>query len=170
MDHGPHASYLAFEWLGGHPTSVSAWAQSVAGDVEDDAMCTLLFPRGMVRAHLSWNAGFRRVIYTLHGERGAIRVEDDEVELVVRGPGGDARIEKHLQPSNWTDAGHGPWFEEVMREFAAAIEGSDFVGREATDAILGTHVISGALSSAGRGGIWVALPSEAPTPALERCA
>jgi predicted dehydrogenase len=170
MDHVPHTSYLAFEWLGGHPTSISAWARSVAGDVEDDATCTLVFPRGVVRAHLSWNAGFRRVIYTLHGDRGAIRVEDDEVELVVRGPGGETRVEKSLQPSDWKDAGHGPWFEGVIREFHAAIEGGDLVGRETQDAIMGTHVISAALASSGRGGIWVSLPSDQAAPALGQCA
>ena len=171
MDHGPHTSYLAFEWLGGHPTSLSAWARSFRGDaVEDDATCTMLFPRGMVRAHLSWNAGFRRVIYTLHGDRGAIRVEDDEVELVVRAPGGDTRSEKSSQPSDWKDAGHGPWFEGVMRGFHQAIQGGDLVGQETQDAIMGTHVISAAVSSAGRGGTWVSLPSAQPRPSLEQCA
>lgn len=170
-DHGPHTSYLAFEWLGGHPTSVSAWTRSVRGDaVEDDATCTLVFPNGIARAHLSWNAGFRRVIYTLHGDGGAIRVEDDDVELVTRGPGGEVRTTKSSQPSNWKDAGHGPWFEGVLKGFHEAIERQDFVGAETQDAIMGTHVISGALSSAGRGGIWVSLPSSQGGPRLEQCA
>jgi predicted dehydrogenase len=169
-DHGPHTSYLAFEWLAGHPTSVSAWTRSCRGDaVEDDATCTLVFPKGMVRAHLSWNAGFRRVIYTLHGDGGAIRVEDDEVELVVRGAAGQTRIEKSSQPSDWKDAGHGPWFQGVMRGFHHAIEHGDFVGREILDAVMGTHVISGALSSARRGGIAVSLPSPRGA-AMDQCA
>jgi predicted dehydrogenase len=171
MDHGPHTSYLAFEWLGGHPSRVSAWTRSVREDaVEDDATCTLVFPAGIVRAHLSWNAGFRRVIYTLHGDRGAIRVEDDEVELVIRGANGEVRTERSSQPSNWRDAGHGPWFEGVLREFHQAIERRDLVGRDTQDAVMGTHVISAAQSSAGRGGIWVSLPSLQDAPPMEKVA
>jgi len=30
-----------------------------------------VFPNGMASAHLSWTAGVRKVIYTVHGERGA---------------------------------------------------------------------------------------------------
>ncbi len=168
MDHGPHTAYLAFEWLGEHPTRVSAWTRSVRGDVEDDATCTLVFPRGVVRAHLSWNAGFRRVIYTIHGSRGAIRVEDDEVEVTLGGAGGETRVEKSSRPSDWKDAGHGPWFEGVMREFHQAIAKGDLVGREANDAIMGMHVVSAAHSSAGRSGIWVSLPSTRPAVALEQ--
>jgi predicted dehydrogenase len=171
MDHGPHTSYLAFEWLGGHPTSVSAWSRSLRGDaVEDDATWTLVFPSGVVRAHLSWNAGFRRVIYTLHGDRGAIRVEDDEVELVVRGPGGDARSEKSSQPSRWHDAGHAAWFEGVMTGFSRAIDRGELVGADTLDALMATHVISAAQSSAGRGGLWVSLPSALEPHPLELCA
>jgi predicted dehydrogenase len=153
MDHGPHTSYLAFEWMGGHPSSVSAWVRSPTPvGVEDEAIFTLSFARGLVRAHLTWNAGFRRVIYTLHGERGAIRVEDDEVELVVRSPLGAARVERITRASDWKDAGHGPWFEGVLREFASAIDGGDHVGREARDAIAGLHVIAAAMVSAAREG------------------
>jgi predicted dehydrogenase len=171
MDHGPHTSYLAFEWLGGHPSSVSAWTRSVRGDaVDDDAIWTMVFPRGTVRAHMTWSAGLRRVIYTLHGERGAIRVEDDEVELVVRGPGGPTRSEKTSHPSDWTDAGHGPWFQGVFRQFVEAIQRRDFVGKEARDAVMGIRVIAAALSSAARGVLSVALPSTEDATTLERCA
>jgi predicted dehydrogenase len=171
MDHGPHTSYLAFEWLGGHPTSVSAWSRSVGADaVEDDATCTLMFPRGLVRAHLTWNAGFRRVIYTLHGERGAIRVEDDDIELVVRHSASETRTERSVLPSDWKDAGHGVWFEGVMRDFVKAIDQQQWFGHEAQDAVMGMHVISGAMSSAGRGGLWVSLPGVPAAPALEACA
>lgn len=171
MDHGPHTSYLAFEWLGSHPSSISAWVRSVRGDaVEDDATCTLVFPQGIVRTHLTWNADLRRVIYVLHGDRGTIRVEDDEVELEVRGPDGEARAERSVQPSNWQDAGHGPWFEGVMREFCDAMKGRDLVGRDTLDAIMGIQVISTALCSAVCGGIWISLPSLESPLALEKSA
>jgi predicted dehydrogenase len=169
MDHGPHTSYLAFEWLGGHPTRASAWTRSVRQDgVEDEATCTLMFPRGTVRAHLTWNARLRRVIYSLHGDQGTIRVEDDAIQLIVRDANGDMRSETHRHPSNWNDAGHGPWFEGVLRGFCRAIDTRDVVGGETQDALMGTHVISAAMSSARRGGVWVSLPSVQPAPAPEQ--
>ncbi len=171
MDHGPHTSYLAFEWLGGYPTSVSAWSRSVSGDdVEDDATMTMVFPTGVARAHLSWNAGFRRVIYTLHGSHGAIRVEDDDVEVVQRHTDGTVRSERRSLPSDWRDAGHGPWFEGVLRAFSTAIERRDWVGAEARDAIVGLEVISAALSSARDDGAPITLPTRLGPLALERSA
>jgi predicted dehydrogenase len=171
MDHGPHTSYLAFEWLGGYPTSVSAWSRSVAGDaVEDDATMMMVFPAGVARAHLSWNAGFRRVLYTLHGDRGAIRVEDDDIEIVQRSPDGAMRSEKRSLPSDWRDAGHGPWFEGVLRAFTTAIERRDWVGEEARDAIAGLEVISAALTSAGDAGRPATLPTRLGPLALRRSA
>ena len=44
----------------------SARAPSTLGpfDTEDDFSCSLRFPTGVASAHLSWNAGVRKVIYT----------------------------------------------------------------------------------------------------------
>jgi predicted dehydrogenase len=170
LDHGPHISYLAFEWMGGHPQAVTAWTWSVGGNVEDDVTCTLVFPQGIVRAHLTWNAAFRRVIYTLHGDRGAIRVEDDEVELVARGPSGETRSAKSLVASDWKDAGHGPWFEGVLDGFARAIEEGDHVGTEALDAVGGLRVVDAAFRSARAGGTPMPLASSFAGVPLEECA
>ena len=80
MDHGSHTFYLAFDWLGTYPTSITAQMSTLGSfDTEDNLACSITFPNGTASAHLSWTAGMRRVIYTLHGERGAIRVEDDDV-------------------------------------------------------------------------------------------
>lgn len=168
MDHGPHTSYLAFEWLGGHPSAVTAWTRSSRADgVEDDAMLAMAFPQGTVRAHLTWNAGFRRVIYTVHGDRGALRVEDDEVEIVTYSPGGGSKFERIERPSAWGDAGHGEWFEGVLRGFATAIETRDFVGSETRDALAGMRVVAAALSSARHDGAPVSLSSLTPAIATE---
>ena len=91
MDHGSHTFYLAFEWLRAYPTAITARARRrwAPFDTEDDFSCSLRFPTGVASAHLSWNAGVRKVMYTLHGERGAIRVEDDDIEVAVAsGPPG----------------------------------------------------------------------------------
>lgn len=153
MDHGPHTSYLAFEWMRAYPSTVRAWTRSEsAGVAEDEAMFALTFPTGTVRAHLTWNAAFRRVIYTLHGARGAIRVEDDEVEVISRTRAGSPGSEKASFPSNWRDAGHGPWFEAVLAGFARVIEQRDLVSAETCDAIAGMSVIAAAMASARRDG------------------
>jgi len=163
MDHGPHTTYLAFEWMGGHPTSVSAWARSVRGDsVEDDVTAMMVFPGGVAHARLSWAAGCRRVIYTLHGQRGAILVQDDDVELVTWSPDGAVRTERSARASDWTDAGHGPWFEGVFQGFVEAIERGTFVGPEGRDAVAGLEVVESALSSAACGGSPVLLPTAEP--------
>ncbi len=75
MDHGSHTFYLAFEWLRSYPTSISAKMQTLGGsDTEDTFVGTATFPTGLAAVHLTWNAGVRKVIYTIHGDRGAIRV------------------------------------------------------------------------------------------------
>jgi predicted dehydrogenase len=155
--------------MGGHPSSVSAWTRAVRGSVEDDAALVMTFPRGIVRAHMTWNAAFRRVIYTLHGERGGIRVEDDEVEIVVRTAGGDVG-ERVARPSDWKDAGHGPWFEGVFRGFARAIREGDVVGAEARDAVMGMRTIEAALRSARRGGLSAAVQPLETAVVLEKSA
>ena len=114
MDHGSHTFYLAFEWLGSYPTGITARAATLGPfDTEDDFACSLRFPTGTASAHLSWNAGVRKVLYTLHGEHGAIRVEDDDVELAVQERGAGERRRPHhldlraagdLRPTGWTPA------------------------------------------------------------------
>src|SRR6185437_2589392 len=89
MDHGSHTFYLAFDWLGAFPTSITAKMSATAGfDTEDNFSCSMDFPNGgTATAHLTWTAGVRKVIYTIHGERGAVRVEDDDVEVAVMNAG-----------------------------------------------------------------------------------
>ena len=52
-----------------------------AHDTEDNFSCSLTFPTGIVTAHLTWTSGARKVLYTLHGPRGAITVDDDVVSV-----------------------------------------------------------------------------------------
>jgi predicted dehydrogenase len=93
MDHGSHTFYLAFDWLGAYPTAISARMSTLGDfDTEDNLACSISFPNGTASAHLSWTAGMRRVIYTLHGSQGAIRVEDDDVEVVKANRRADGSI------------------------------------------------------------------------------
>ena len=167
MDHGSHTFYLAFEWLRAYPTAISARAVTMGPfDTEDDFSCSLRFPTGVASAHLSWNAGVRKVMYTVHGERGAIRVEDDDIEVAVRerkpavqsGSAGSAeagatswRFEREAISSDWMDSSHVTWFNSLFDDFKGAIDRGEFVGREAEEAFLCVQLISTAYASAREG-------------------
>jgi predicted dehydrogenase len=174
MDHGSHTFYLAFEWLKSYPTSISARATAMAPfDTEDDFSCSLKFPTGVASAHLSWTAGVRKVIYTIHGDRGAIRVEDDAIEIASLqaqegvGVGADGRKERKVADgdaagakwtfdrkeiaSDWMDSSHVTWFNSLFDDFKGAIDRRDFVGKEAREAFLCVQLISTAYASAREG-------------------
>jgi len=163
MDHGSHTFYLAFEWLKSYPTSISARATAMAPfDTEDDFSCSLKFPTGVASAHLSWTAGVRKVIYTIHGDRGAIRVEDDAIEIASllpsegkRGDGDGAgakwSFDRKEISSDWMDSSHVTWFNSLFDEFKGAMDRGDFVGKEAREAFLCVQLIATAYASAREG-------------------
>jgi predicted dehydrogenase len=152
MDHGSHTFYLAFDWLGGYPTAITAKMTTPSTyDTEDNLACTLTFPGGLASAHLSWTAGVRKVIYTIQGATGGIRVEDDEIEVCVRRSGADRASwarSTEMVSSEWMDAGHSVWFASLFDEFLASIERRDYAGREAKDSLACVELISAAYASA----------------------
>jgi predicted dehydrogenase len=158
MDHGSHTFYLAFEWMSAYPSAITAHSSTSAGfDTEDVFGCTLTFPTGVLNAHLSWTAGVRKVMYTLHGSKGAIRIEDEDIELAVleAGPGvvapgspGKWRFERRVAPSDWMDASHVGWFSSLFDEFRGAISREEFVGKDAREAALCVQLIERAYRSA----------------------
>ena len=181
MDHGSHTLYLAFDWLAGFPTAVTASVSTLtpAMDTEDNFTCSLTFPSGIANAYLTWTAGVRKVIYTLQAERGAITVQDDELELAemhaTEGPDvgiGAVRwsVEKRSFASDWMDASHVGWFDSLFGQFRDAIAADDFVGVEATQAYRCIEVISAAYASARDGSREVSLKprAAASTPQRER--
>lgn len=163
MDHGSHSFYLAFEWMNAHPTAITARMSTlqrgfaVAGhEVEDDFSCTLTFPEGTASARLTWNAGVRKVLYTIHGERGAITVQDDDLEVaVMRSVDGEDvgkgavewQFERKSVSSDWMDASHVTWFDAVIDQFKAAIAHEDFVGHEARESFRCIQLIQTAYAS-----------------------
>ena len=133
-------------------------------DTEDNFSCTVTFPTGIASAQLTWNAGFRKVIYTIHGDDGAIKVEDDDIEIASRSrkrapasaptAGKDARkvadgdaagakwsFDRKEIASDWMDSSHVTWFNSLFDDFKGAIERRDFVGKEARDASLCVQLI-----------------------------
>jgi predicted dehydrogenase len=171
MDHGSHTFYLAFDWLAAFPTAITAKMSTLgAFDTEDNFSCAITFPTGTASAHLTWTAGFRKVIYTIHGSGGAIRVEDDDVETTVGRKAADGTIawdvSREKVSSNWMDASHTAWFRSLFEQFGAAIEAREYVGKEAETALRCVELITTAYTSAQEGSRELALHGGgfAPTP------
>lgn len=155
MDHGSHTFYLAFEWMRSFPLSVTAKATTLGNyDTEDNFSCTLTFPTGVVTAHLAWTAGARKVIYTLHGDKGAIFVDDDEVRVMTaspRAPGDASSLSPRIVPSHWMDASHREWFSSLLDDFRSAIETGRWVNSDTVDAVMCMATIQTAYESAQQG-------------------
>jgi predicted dehydrogenase len=163
MDHGSHSFYLTFDWLGSYPTAVTAKMTNLEPakyDTEDNFSCVLTFPTGIAHAHLTWTAGVRKVIYTVQGDRGAITVDDDDLQLaVMEATGGPDvaqgavkwNVEKQVIRSNWMDASHVSWFNSMFDQFADAIRKGEWVGKEAKEAYLCIQLITTAYRSAAEG-------------------
>jgi hypothetical protein len=120
-------------------------------DTEDNFSCTVTFPTGIAVAQLTWNSGFRKVIYTIHGANGAIKVEDDDIEIHRRragGPSGQCDVERLSAASHWMDASHAEWFKALQAEFVQAIRTGQWVGPEARDAAMCVQLIETAYASA----------------------
>ncbi|MBI2605390.1 MAG: Gfo/Idh/MocA family oxidoreductase [Deltaproteobacteria bacterium] len=163
MDHGSHTFYLTFDWLGSYPTAVTAKMSNLEPgkyDTEDNFTAVLTFPTGVAHAHLTWTAGVRKVIYTVQGTRGAITVDDDDLQLAVmkKTSGPDVaqgavewEVEKRRIESDWMDASHVGWFNSMFDQFKTAIAEGDYVGKEARESYLCIQLITTAYESARTG-------------------
>jgi predicted dehydrogenase len=174
MDHGSHTFYLTFDWLGSYPTAVTAKMTNLEPgkyDTEDNFTAVLTFPTGLAHAHLTWTAGVRKVMYTVQGDRGAITVDDDDLQLaVMKATGGPDvaqgavtwEVEKKQIASHWMDASHVSWFDSLFTQFKSAIEKGEWVGKEAREAYLCIQLITTAYRSAAEGCRELPLSSETP--------
>ena len=163
MDHGSHSFYLTFEWLGAYPTAVTAKMSNLEMekyDTEDNFSTVLTFPNGLAHCHLTWTAGVRKVIYTIQGTKGAITVEDDDLQIAIQektdGPEvaqGAIRwnFEKRTISSDWMDASHVTWFDALFDQFKEAIGNHDYAGKEAKEAWRCIEIITKAYESAKSG-------------------
>lgn len=172
MDHGSHTFYLTFDWLGAYPTAVTAKMSNLQPDrfdTEDNFAATLTFPNGLAQVQLTWTAGVRKVIYTVQGERGAITVDDDEMQIALMQAtdGPDVaqgavtwNVERRSIASHWMDASHVQWFNSLFNEFRAAIRDGDYVGRNAREAYLCVQLIEAAYRSAREKSLEMPLSNE----------
>ncbi|MFO0660688.1 MAG: Gfo/Idh/MocA family oxidoreductase [Polyangiaceae bacterium] len=169
MDHGSHTFYLAFDWLGQYPTAVSAKMSTIGSfDTEDNFSCALTFPSATVTAHLSWTAGVREVMYTIHGEHGAITIDDDVIKVTLRDSNGAVRVETNQISSDWLDASHAGWFAAMFQRFEQAIAEHDYVSSDAQDALRCIQLITSAYESAQRGCLEVNLEDPWLTTAVKQ--
>ncbi len=177
MDHGSHTFYLTFDWMNAWPTAVTAKmmnSQAHRWDTEDTFSAVLTFPNGLADVHLTWTAGVRKVIYTVQGERGAITVDDDALQLATmrKTDGPDVAqgavtwdVERRTIESDWMDASHTLWFNRMFDAFQTAMSDGDWVGKEAQDAYCCLEIITTAYRSANDGCRELAL--QAPPGAAE---
>jgi predicted dehydrogenase len=158
MDHGSHTFYLAFDWLASQPTAITAKMSNLSTfDTEDNFSCTVTFPTGIAVAQLTWNSGFRKVIYTIHGANGAIKVEDDDIEIHRKRAGGQVDVERLSAASHWMDASHAEWFKALQGEFVHSMRTGNFVSQEARDAAMCVQLIETAYASARADGKQLAI-------------
>lgn len=158
MDHGSHICYLAFQFFGGAaPLSASARTyQLVPGyDGEDNLCCTLTFEGGFALVHLSWTAGVRKVLYSLQGSRGAMVVDEDQVQIAA----GD-ELQRRTINSTFEDASHAAWFPPLFDQFAQEVSRGTFVTPELIEAYWCVATIEAIDRSAARGGAEVAVDAE----------
>jgi len=161
MDHGSHTFYLAFDWLASQPTAITAKMSNLSTfDTEDNFSCTVTFPTGIAVAQLTWNSGFRKVIYTIHGANGAIKVEDDDIEIHRKRAGGQIDVERLSAASHWMDASHAEWFKALQGEFVQAIRSGQWISQEARDAAMCVQLIETAYASARADGKQLAIGAE----------
>jgi predicted dehydrogenase len=123
---------------------------------EDNFTAVLTFPNGTAHAHLTWTAGVRKVIYTIQGERGAITVSDDDLELALMkrnpsGAGATWEFERTTIPSHWMDASHVSWFNSLFDRFRGAMAARDYVNRDALEALRSVEIITAAYRSSREG-------------------
>jgi predicted dehydrogenase len=168
MDHGSHTFYLAFDWLNAWPTSLTAKMvnqEPNVWDTEDDFAATLMFPGSRTaHVHMTWTAGARSVIYTIHGERGAIIARDDDIEVLTQGQAATTgemkwEVDHLVASSSWMDASHTEWFNAMFDRFLAAVESGDYAGDDVRDACRCVAVIREAYASASASCIERYLPA-----------
>lgn len=170
MDHGSHSLYLLFEWLKSYPSSITAHMKSInhntnnttnnGTDTEEDFSATLNFPNnGLAQINLTWNAGVRKVIYTIQGTKGAITIDDDKMELAtikecdnLNENFGYASITWNTETFNisskWMDSSHVEWFDSLFEQFKHAIWEHDYINNEILEAYKCVKVIESAYTSA----------------------
>ncbi|HEX7602775.1 MAG TPA: hypothetical protein VF316_14265, partial [Polyangiaceae bacterium] len=84
-------------------------------------------------------------------------------EVFTKDRAGRVHSERSSAASHWMDAGHGPWFEGLLIDFARAIAAPDLVHVEIEDSVRAMEAIEAAYASARTHGHPVAIGSSLTT-------
>jgi predicted dehydrogenase len=118
VDHGWHALYLVFGWLGQPATRVSALLKPAGAEREATVFLECGDATGLIR--LSWNAPARSNWGAIHGSEGSLELLDDE--LILRRAD---RTEKFSFPEKISQgSAHPEWFQGTLSDFADELAGS----------------------------------------------
>ncbi len=169
MDHASHSFYLLFDWLKSYPTAITAQRTTLDSqyDTEDNFAAVLTFPTGTALVQLSWTAGVRKVIYSIQGERGAVTVNDDALEIALqeKTKGPDVaqgavqwNVMNHQIASHWMDASHAGWFNPTFDRFKTAIHEQNYTPQDLYEACLCIQLIEAAYESASQSSREIQIP------------
>jgi predicted dehydrogenase len=119
IDHGWHAFYLLLQWIDSDPVRVSAdVSRPGPGALEDEVDVRVEFENGAEgRIMLTWRAEARRNTVAVDGDAGSIRIDGEELAIVV--PDRPTRTESAEALS--AGSHHTEWFRGLLPDFAAAI-------------------------------------------------
>jgi predicted dehydrogenase len=160
MDHGWHALYVLYEWLGQVPSAISAHLETrrhFEWPVEDTATVRLDFAAATAEIFLTWASDVRRNLAKLEGSAGTIRVEDDTVVLMSRPTGNEQRWP--CPPALSSESYHPDWFGGVASGFVAEVTGRSAVrGTTLMEASLCATLVALAQESSRQGGVSVPVP------------
>ncbi|MFQ5656002.1 MAG: Gfo/Idh/MocA family protein [Candidatus Methylomirabilales bacterium] len=165
MDHGWHAFYVLYAWMGQVPDRINARLESrryTEWPIEDTATVRLEFPAATAEIFVTWASTERRNRARLEGTHGMIRIEDDTVVLVPSsGKEGEQRW--MCPPSLSTGSHHPDWFRGVARDFVAEVTGgSPARGGSVAEASLCVTLEALAQESSRQGGAWLPVPGPLP--------
>ncbi len=133
VDHGWHAFYLLLAFANERPQRIRAALERrryVDAEVEDTAVCAVLFPSLTGEIRLTWAAPERRTCWRLSGEDGQLLIDDDL--LVVRGKRGEHthRLARALSAGSH----HPEWFGGVIDSFRQELAEPAARGRNQAEA------------------------------------
>ncbi len=159
MDHGSHSLYLIFDWLKNYPTELTSSMCNMDKkyDTEDNFDATLNFGNKRAQIHLTWTAGVRKVIYTLQGEKGAITVDDDKMQIATMHTDDSNDNISHKAywkinvvdiKSDWMDSSHTTWFNAMFDKFKLAIHNNDYCNKDLIDSYYCIETINKCYQSA----------------------
>ncbi|MFQ5962560.1 MAG: Gfo/Idh/MocA family protein, partial [Candidatus Methylomirabilales bacterium] len=167
MDHGWHAFYVLYAWMGQVPDRISARLESrryTEWPIEDTASVSLEFPDATAEIFVTWASSERRNRASLEGTQGMIRIEDDTVVLIPSSANeGEQRWV--CPPSLSTGSHHPDWFRGVASDFVAEVTGGSTVrGQSVAEASLCVTLEALAQESSRQGG--ASLPVPGPLPLI----